>query len=38
MKINDTSKELKKELALEMRIHEENLKYQKDKDTILLEN
>jgi hypothetical protein len=37
--INDTSKELKKEeLALEIRIHEENLRYKQEKDKVLLEN
>jgi hypothetical protein len=37
--INDTAKELKREqLALDTRIHEENLWYQKEKDKLLLEN
>jgi hypothetical protein len=37
--INDTARELKKEeLALEMKIHEENLHYKQEKDKMLLEN
>lgn len=37
--INDTLKELRKEqLALEMRIHEENLRYKQEKDKLLFEN
>jgi hypothetical protein len=37
--INDTAKELKKEeLALEMKIHQENLRYNQEKDKMLLEN
>jgi hypothetical protein len=37
--INETAKELKhEELALEMKIHEENLRYNKEKDMMLLEN
>jgi hypothetical protein len=37
--INDSARELKKEeLALEMEIHEENLRYKQEKDKMLLEN
>jgi 3-dehydroquinate dehydratase len=37
--INDTARELKKEeLALEMTIHQENLRYNQEKDKVLLEN
>lgn len=37
--INDTSKELKREeIALGMRIHEENLRYKQDKDKLHIEN
>lgn len=37
--INDATKELKKEeMALEMRKHEENLRYNQEKDKVLLEN
>ena len=37
--INDTAKELRKEeMALEMKRHEENLRYNQEKDKVLLQN